>query len=73
MAATAGFKHSPPSMSATESSDTGRGKWVYGGGATAENLRKANSIEHEDYAMRRVKEAEKAEKIMHLICWGPTK
>lgn len=72
MAATAGFKPSPPPMSAPEAPDTRRSKWVYGGGAAAESLGKAN-IEHEDYAMRRIREAEKAEKIMHLICWGPTK
>ena len=58
---------SPPSISAWESADAGRARWVYG-----ESTRKPDS-EHEDYAMRRAREAEKAEKIMHIICWGPTR
>ncbi|KAL1540301.1 hypothetical protein AAHA92_24672 [Salvia divinorum] len=63
---------SPPSISAWESADAGRARWVYGGGASAESTRKSDS-EHEDYAMRRAREAEKAEKMMHIICWGPTR
>lgn len=70
MAATASFNHSQPSMSAPESSDAcSRGKWAYNVAAAESRT----NIQHEDYAMRRIKEAEKAEKIMHLICWGPTK
>ena len=65
MAESGVISSSPPSISA----DTGRAKWVFGGSGV---VRKSNS-EHEDYAMRRAREAEKAEKIMHLICWGPTK
>ncbi|KAG6404868.1 hypothetical protein SASPL_132445 [Salvia splendens] len=69
MAASAGIGPSPPPMAARESPDAGWPKWVYGGAVAT---RKSNS-EHEDYAMRRVRESEKAEKTMHLICWGATK
>ncbi|KAL1560714.1 hypothetical protein AAHA92_10896 [Salvia divinorum] len=69
MAESGVISSSPPSISAQESADASRTKWVFGGAAVG---RKSNS-EHEDYAMRRAREAEKAERIMHLICWGPTK
>ncbi|KAG6403087.1 hypothetical protein SASPL_135304 [Salvia splendens] len=56
-----------PSISAWESAYAGRARWVYG-----ESTRKSDS-EHEDCAMRRAREAQKAEKMMHIICWGSTR
>ena len=61
---------SPPSISAWESADAGRARWVYSGGAESTRI---SHPEHEDCATRRAREAEKAEKIMHVICWGPTR
>ncbi|KAL8497440.1 hypothetical protein ACS0TY_020944 [Phlomoides rotata] len=71
MVITAGTKSSPP-RSTAEPANPGRAKWFYGGGAAAEDVRKPNNG-CRDYDVRRIREAEKAEKIMHLICWGPTK
>ncbi|KAG8386923.1 hypothetical protein BUALT_Bualt03G0199300 [Buddleja alternifolia] len=68
MEVAAGVNTSPPRNS-HESRNPGRVKWVYGGGASVEKVTKLANSECE---MRRLKEAEKAEKIMHLICWGPT-
>ena len=58
---------SPPSISAWESAYVGRARWVYG------DCTGKSDSEHEDRAMRRAREAEKAEKMMHIICWGPAR
>ncbi|KAL6975767.1 hypothetical protein U1Q18_024562, partial [Sarracenia purpurea var. burkii] len=52
-----------PARPRKESGDNVR--WVSGAG---EQGKKVNVDEKEK---RRIREAEKAEKILHLICWGP--
>lgn len=65
------MKSSQP-RSTPDSGNAGRVKWVYGGGAAVKEVRKGYN-DYEEYEMKRIRDAEKAEKIMHLICWGPTK
>ncbi|PIN14242.1 hypothetical protein CDL12_13139 [Handroanthus impetiginosus] len=74
MAGTAGNVKPSRTRSTPESGSTDRAKWVFGGGAATaavEEVRKANILHSEDHEMRRIKEAQKAEKLIHLVCWGP--
>lgn len=59
----AGIKSSPASSS-SESGNQGWKKWFSGTGDAGKKA-------FMDEQKRRVREAEKAENIMHLILWGP--
>lgn len=53
-----------PAKSKPESGKYSYARWVSG---TGETLNKVNHVEEKG----RMREVEKAEKVMHLICWGP--
>ncbi|CAA0808625.1 Protein THYLAKOID FORMATION 1- chloroplastic [Striga hermonthica] len=65
---------SPSVPGAQESGNNRREKWFSGGGTTTAEKVGTAKFGHEEFEMmRRTREAEKAERVMHLICWGPTK
>ncbi|KAL0306998.1 UNVERIFIED_CONTAM: hypothetical protein Sradi_6117100 [Sesamum radiatum] len=67
MVVTADVKPAPPTPT-PDSACSGSVR----GGAAGDEVRKGNIDHHyEDYETRRTREARKAERIMHLIWWGP--
>ncbi|KAK4345041.1 hypothetical protein RND71_035217 [Anisodus tanguticus] len=61
---TVGIKSSPASSTA-ESGTGGRMRWLI---SSVVGSRKKGCMDNQKSTLR---EAEKAEKVMHLICWGP--
>lgn len=63
----AGVKPSPVGSRSDSGNVTRHGRWALAG--NRETSKKINGMN--DHVQKKLREAEKAETVMHLICWGP--